>query len=66
MTTVDSLIMLQKSLGVVWFVGSGSNGKSSLLKVVHRLFSRYSEYDHSILEDGRDTPRLNGMLGNIA
>ena len=60
-------IMLQnKPAGIVWFVGSGSNGKSSLLKVVHKLFSRYLvSMTTAALEDGRDTPRLNGMLGNI-
>lgn len=60
------LMLHQKPAGVLWFVGDGSNGKSSLLKVIHKIFSPYLvSLTASAIEDGRDTPRLNGMLGNI-
>lgn len=60
------LLLHNKPAGVVWFIGGGSNGKSLLLKVVHKLFARYLvSLTTSAIEDGRDTPRLNGALGNI-
>lgn len=63
---IAPIMLKNKPSGIIWFVGSGSNGKSSLLKVVHKLFSQYLvSMTTASLEDGRDTPRLNGMLGNI-
>lgn len=60
------LFMLRKPTGVVWFVGSGSNGKSSLINALYRIIGQYfTSMTTSAIEDGRDTPRLNGVLGNI-
>ena len=60
------LLLEKKPAGVIWFVGDGANGKSVLLNVVHRLFGNYlTSLTTSAIEDGRDTPRLNGMLGNV-
>jgi phage/plasmid-associated DNA primase len=60
------LFMLRKPTGVVWFIGSGSNGKSSLLNALYRIIGQYfCSMTTSAIEDGRDTPRLNGVLGNI-
>ena len=63
---IAPILLQNKPAGIIWFVGSGSNGKSSLLKVVHKLFSQYLvSLTTALIEDGRDTPRLNGMLGNV-
>ena len=35
---IAPIMLKNKPSGIIWFVGSGSNGKSSLLKVVHKLF----------------------------
>ena len=60
------LFMMRKPTGVVWFVGSGSNGKSALINALYRIFGQYfTSMTTSAIEDGRDTPRLNGVLGNI-
>lgn len=60
------LFMMRKPTGVVWFVGSGSNGKSALINALYRIIGRYfASMTTSAIEDGRDSPRLNGVLGNI-
>jgi len=60
------LFMHRKPTGVVWFVGSGSNGKSALINALYRIIGKYfTSMTTSAIEDGRDTPRLNGVLGNI-
>lgn len=60
------LYMTRKPTGVIWFVGSGSNGKSALINALYRIMGRYfTSMTTSAIEDGRDTPRLNGVLGNI-
>ncbi len=60
------MFMLRKPTGVVWFIGSGSNGKSSLINALYRIIGQYfTSMTTSAIEDGRDTPRLNGVLGNI-
>ena len=60
------LCMIRKPTGVVWFVGSGSNGKSSLINALYRILGQFfTSMTTSAIEDGRDTPRLNGVLGNI-
>lgn len=63
---IAPLFMLRKPTGVVWFVGSGSNGKSALINALYRILgSHFTSMTTSAIEDGRDTPRLNGVLGNI-
>lgn len=60
------LFMQKKPAGVIWFVGDGANGKSSLINAIYRIFGKYfSSLTVAAIEDGRDTPRLNGVLGNI-
>lgn len=64
--SIAPLFMHRKPTGVVWFIGSGSNGKSSLLNALYRICGQYfCSMTTSAIEDGRDTPRLNGVLGNI-
>lgn len=60
------LMLHNKPAGVIWFVGNGANGKSTMLKIIHKMFGRYLvSLTTSAVEDGRDTPQLNGMLGNV-
>lgn len=60
------IAMTRKPSGVIWFVGSGSNGKSALINALYMILGRYfASLTTSSIEDGRDAPRLNGILGNI-
>lgn len=61
------LVMYRKPAGVIWFVGDGSNGKSSLIDAIYRVFgdSHLSSLTTSAIEDGKATPTLTGILGNI-
>lgn len=60
------IAMHRKPAGVVWFVGSGSNGKSSLIDALYRILGKhFVSMTTAAIEDGRDSPRLNGVLGNI-
>lgn len=63
---IAPLFMGRKPAGVVWFVGTGANGKSALINAIYRLLGPHlSSLTVAAIEDGRDTPRLNGMLGNV-
>lgn len=60
------IAMMRKPSGVIWFVGSGSNGKSALINALYLILGKYfASLTTSSIEDGRDAPRLNGILGNI-
>lgn len=60
------LVMDQKPDGVFWWVGSGANGKSSLMEALYRLFpGQLASLTVKSLTDGRDTPMLNGHLANV-
>lgn len=60
------LILEQKPLGVIWFSGSGRNGKSGVLDILYRLLGDYlTKMTLHQIEDGKMTPVLNGKLGNI-
>lgn len=60
------LFMERKPAGVIWFVGGGANGKSSLVNAMYKLFGQhFSSLTVGAIEDGRDAPRLNGVLGNV-
>lgn len=60
------IFMERKPSGIIWFIGSGSNGKSALINALYRIIGQYfTSMTTSSIEDGRDTPRLNGVLGNI-
>lgn len=66
MQTVAPLIMDKKPTGVVWFLGGGANGKSTLVHLLYKIFGPYlTEISVKQLEDERDTPQLNGKLGNV-
>lgn len=68
------VFMLKKPFGVFWFLGSGANGKSTTLKALYAIFGSDPPYTHNRwfsqltvrqIEDERDTPMINGKLGNI-
>lgn len=60
------LFMSKRPTGVVWFVGDGANGKSSLIDAMYRIIGPFlTSVTTSTLEDGRDVPRLLGILGNL-
>lgn len=60
------LFMEKKPTGVIWFIGGGANGKSALINAVYRIIGDHlTSLTVSAIEDGRDTPRLNGVIGNV-
>lgn len=60
------LFMHKKPAGVIWFVGGGANGKSSLVNAMYKIIGHhFTSMTVGAIEDGRDTPRLNGVLGNV-
>jgi hypothetical protein len=60
------LVMNRKPDGVIWWVGDGANGKSTLMDALYRIFpGQLASITVKRLVDGRDTPSLNGILGNI-
>lgn len=68
------VFMYKKPFGVFWFLGSGANGKSTVLKALYSIFGAEPPYTHNRwfsqltvrqIEDERDTPMINGKLGNI-
>lgn len=66
MQSMAALIMDQKPDGVIWWVGSGANGKSSLMEALYRLFpGQLASLTVKRLTDERDTPMLNGHLANV-
>jgi hypothetical protein len=60
------LVMAKKPDGVIWWVGDGANGKSTLMDAIYKIFpGQLSSITVKRLVDGRDTPSLNGTLGNV-
>lgn len=68
------IFMHKKPFGVFWFLGNGANGKSTTLKALYAIFGAEAPYTHSRwfsqltvkqVEDERDTPMINGKLGNV-
>lgn len=66
MQSCAPIIMDKKPTGVIWYLGGGANGKSTLVHLLYRIFNSYlTEITVKQLEDERDTPQLNGKLANI-
>lgn len=66
MQSCAPLIMDKKPTGVIWYLGGGANGKSTLVHLLYKIFGSYlTEITVKQLEDERDTPQLNGKLGNV-
>ena len=68
------VFMAKKPFGVFWFLGNGANGKSTTLKALYAIFGSDPPYTHNRwfsqltvrqIEDERDTPMINGKLGNV-
>lgn len=68
------VFMHKKPFGVFWFLGNGANGKSTTLKALYAIFGSEPPYTHNRwfsqltvrqIEDERDTPMINGKLGNV-
>jgi len=71
---IAPIFMAKKPFGVFWFLGNGANGKSTTLKALYAIFGSDPPYTHNRwfsqltvkqIEDERDTPMINGKLGNI-
>lgn len=71
---IAPVFMHKKPFGVFWFLGSGANGKSTTLKALYAIFGSEAPFTHNRwfsqltvrqIEDERDTPMINGKLGNI-
>lgn len=71
---VAPIFMAKKPFGVFWFLGNGANGKSTTLKALYAIFGSEAPYTHNRwfsqltvkqIEDERDTPMINGKLGNV-
>lgn len=66
MQSIAPIVMEQKPDGVIWWVGNGANGKSTLMDAIYRVFpGQLASITVKRLVDGRDTPSLNGALANI-
>lgn len=66
MQSIAPIIMEKKPDGVVWWVGNGANGKSTLMEALYRIFPKHlASITVKRLVDGRDTPSLNGVLANV-
>lgn len=71
---IAPVFMAKKPFGVFWFLGNGANGKSTTLKALYAIFGSEAPYTHNRwfsqltvrqIEDERDTPMVNGKLGNV-
>lgn len=71
---IAPIFMFKKPFGVFWFLGNGANGKSTTLKALYAIFGSEAPYTHNRwfsqltvkqIEDERDTPVINGKLGNV-
>lgn len=66
MQSLAPLVMRTKPDGVIWWVGDGANGKSTLMDAIYKIFpGQLSSINVKRLSDGRDTPSLNGTLANV-
>lgn len=60
------IFMDRKPAGVIWFVGGGANGKSALINAVYKIIGNHlASMSVAMIEDGRDTISLRGIIGNI-
>lgn len=64
--SIAPIFMERKPDGVIWFIGNGANGKSTVLKMVERIVQRHkTSVTPYQLEDERQVVSLNGALANI-
>lgn len=63
---MGTILMADKPTGVIWLLGNGANGKSTMALALHKLFKGYvCDVDVQHLADPHDSPRLNGMLADV-
>lgn len=61
------IFMAKKPSGVIWWVGDGANGKSTITRLIHSILGEYvADLDIKGLEDGKDAPILNGRMADIS
>lgn len=66
MQSLAPLLMAKKPDGVIWWVGDGANGKSTLMDAIYKIFpGQLSSLTVKALTDARDTVNLNGNLANV-
>ena len=60
------LFMWERPVGIIWASGSGANGKSIYLEAFEMIIGKHlSNLTMEMIEDGRATPALRGVLGNV-
>ncbi|MDB5184375.1 MAG: hypothetical protein JWN38_183 [Candidatus Saccharibacteria bacterium] len=66
MQSLAPLVMACKPEGVVWWVGGDTESKQLLMEAVHRILpNQLAKISAERLSGGRQTPLLNGNLGNV-
>lgn len=66
MQSMAAMLMDRKPDGVIWWVGDGANGKSTLMDALYRIFpGQLASLTVKSLTDGKDASFLNGKLANI-
>lgn len=66
MQSIAPMVMTKKPDGVIWWVGDGANGKSTLMDALYRIFpGQLASLTVGTLTAKVDTPFLNGNLANI-
>lgn len=63
---VAPMFMYDKPVGIVWALGAGANGKSAFLDSLNGLLGKhFAHLTVDMIEDGRATPSLRGVLANV-
>jgi len=66
MQSIAPMVMEKKPDGVIWWVGDGANGKSTLMDALYRIFpGQLASLTVHALSSKDDAPALNGNLANI-
>lgn len=66
MQSLAPMVMQRKPDGVIWWVGDGANGKSTLMDAIYKIFpGQLASLTVKTLMEAKDTLRLNGTLANI-
>lgn len=63
--TLAPFVMTDRPAGIVWYIGKGANGKSSLHRLVSSVLPPLASMDIDRISDGRDLPSLNRSFGNF-
>jgi hypothetical protein len=68
MQSLAPLVMAQKPVGVIWWIGDNTDGKRALFDALNKIFpDQLTSLTVKQLNGGRsNTPLLNGALGNMA